>query len=329
MTVDSKAMSQEVLRGALEQEAEAIRYLAEHLDDTHAKAVDWILACKGRVITCGVGKSGHIARKTAGTLSSTGTPSLFLHAAEAVHGDLGMVTDQDIVLLYSHSGETGEIIDLFIPLKAIGAKTILITGRPDSSCGRQADLAVSTLVTQEACPNNLAPTTSTTAMLALSDALAIAVMKERKFTSDDFAKFHPSGTLGKRLLLRVSDVMRQGSDLALVKPDTPILEVMQAITKAGAGAACVTGEDGSFEGIISDGDLRRHLISEADPFKATAWELMTITATTITPDLLAVEALEVFQNVPLPKKIGEIPVLDGKRVVGLLMLKDLMRSGIV
>ncbi|MBX3117795.1 MAG: KpsF/GutQ family sugar-phosphate isomerase [Fimbriimonadaceae bacterium] len=322
-------MSLEVMRGALVQEADAIRYLAEHLDETHAKAVEWILTCTGRVITCGVGKSGHIARKTAGTLSSTGTPSLFLHASEAVHGDLGMVTANDVVLLYSHSGETGEILDLFVPLKAIGAKTILITGRPDSSCGRQADLAISTLVTEEACPNNLAPTTSTTAMMALSDALAVAVMKERQFTAEDFAKFHPSGTLGKRLLLRVCDVMRTGHDLALVQPETPILEVMQAITKAGAGAACVVNEEGKFEGIISDGDLRRHFIKATDPFEAKAWELMTITASTITPELLAVEALEVFQNLPVPKKIGEIPVLDGKKVVGLLMLKDLMRSGIV
>ncbi len=317
------------MREALEQEAGAIHQLADLLNESHLKAVEWILGCSGRVVTCGVGKSGHIARKTAGTLSSTGTPSLFLHAAEAVHGDLGMVTANDVVILYSHSGETGEILDLFIPLKAIGARTILITGRLDSSCGRMADLAISTFVTEEACPNNLAPTTSTTAMIALSDALAIAVMKRRDFTSDDFAKFHPSGTLGKRLLLRVSDVMRTGPDLALVQPETQILEVMRAVTKAGAGAACVVDQEGIFQGIISDGDLRRHMIQEEDPFKGTAWEIMTITATTITPDLLAVEALEVFQNVPLPKKIGEIPVVEDRKVVGLLMLKDLMRSGIV
>src|SRR4051812_42444294 len=165
----------------LSQEADAIRALAENLDHRFDQCVEWMLACQGRVITCGVGKSGHMARKTAGTLSSTGTPGLFLHAAEAVHGDLGMVTNKDIVLLYTHSGETDEIVKLFPPFKAIGAKTIVITGRPDSSAGRLADLVLETHVEHEACPNNLAPTTSTTAMLALSDALAVAVMERRSF----------------------------------------------------------------------------------------------------------------------------------------------------
>lgn len=314
------------MRDALKQEAEAVVTLADSLDESHMTAVEWILKCKGRVITCGVGKSGHIARKTAGTLSSTGTPSLFLHAAEAVHGDLGMVTEKDVVLLYSHSGETSEIVDLFIPLKAIGAKTILMTGRPESTGGRTADLAINTFVREEACPNNLAPTTSTTAMIALSDAIAIAVMKLRNFTAGDFAKFHPSGTLGKRLLLRISDVMRTGQDLALVKPEEPIMEVMRAITRAGAGAACVIDGQGQFLGIISDGDLRRHLLKQQDPFNGVAKDIMTANATTLNSDLLAVEALEVFQTA---SKIGEIPVLEGQKVIGLLVLKDLMRSGIV
>src|SRR5256885_1712506 len=204
----SASMSLEFAKQVLAQEACAIEALADSLDDSFAQAVEWLLACKGRVITCGVGKSGHVARKTSGTLSSTGTPSLFLHAAEAIHGDLGMVAEGDVALLYTHSGETDEIVRLFPSLRALGARTILITGRAQSSAGRQADLVLSTGVTIEACPNNLAPTTSTTVMLALSDALALAVMDRRKFTKEDYAKLHPGGMLGKRLLLSVRDVMR-------------------------------------------------------------------------------------------------------------------------
>ena len=313
-------------RRVLLQEAEALTRIADALDSRFGEAVEWILACKGRVITCGVGKSGHIARKTAGTLSSTGTPSLFLHAAEAVHGDLGMITSGDIVLLYSHSGETDEIVKVYPPIKAIGAKTILITGRPDSSGGRLSDLVLETHVEHEACPNNLAPTTSTTAMLALSDALAVAVMERRNFRKEDFARFHPSGTLGKRLLLRVSDVMKGREEMAIVKPDTELLDVMMAITRAGVGAACVIDPEWHLLGLISDGDLRRHISTERR-LEAVASEFMSKSVATIEPDLLAVEALEVFQN--LPKKIGDMPVLDEGKVVGLIMLKDLLRSGIL
>jgi arabinose-5-phosphate isomerase len=310
----------------LSQEAAAILLCAESLDDSFDKAVDTLLACSGRVITCGLGKSGHIARKTAGTLSSTGTPSLFLHAAEAVHGDLGMVTAGDVVLMYSHSGETDELVRLFPSIRSIGATTILITGRASSSAGREADLVLNTFVEDEACPNNLAPTTSTTVMLALSDALAVAVMERREFTKEDFAKFHPSGTLGKRLLLRVSDVMRRRDEIAIVQVETEMLEVMRAITEAGVGAACVVEGD-TLLGIITEGDLRRNIIASPDRLHAKAGEIMTQTAWTIVSDLLAVEALEVFQNLPHP--IGEMPVIDHDRLVGLLMLKDLLRSGIV
>lgn len=310
----------------LREEAEAIAHLADNLGDSFETAVDWCLNSTGRVITCGIGKSGHIARKTAGTLSSTGTPSFFLQAAEAVHGDLGMVTKYDIVLMYSHSGETDELVRLFPSLAAIGARTILMTGRPGSSAGRQANLVLDTRVHREACPNNLAPTTSTTVMLAMSDALAVAVMERRGFTKDDFAKFHPSGALGKRLLLRVADVMRKRTDLALVEKDTPVLDVLRAITQAGAGAACVV-EDGALLGLITDGDLRRHFLSAESPFDAKAESIMAKGVYTLSSELLAVEALEFFQN--LPKKVGEIPVVDDDKVVGLIMLKDLLRTGIV
>jgi len=314
-------------RRVLKHEAGAIAAMAERLDDAFSTAVQWILGCVGRTITCGIGKSGHIARKTAGTLSSTGTPSLFLHAAEAVHGDLGGITQHDVIILYTHSGETDEIVRLFPSIREIGAKTILVSGRVDSSAGRLADIVLDTGVISEACPNNLAPTTSTTAMLALSDALAVAVMEQRGFSSEDFARFHPSGALGKRLLLRVQDIMRVGSDLALVASTDDLANVMRAITRAGAGAACVVDADARLVGFISDGDLRRHFVNSPTPLDATAADLMVSNVTTIGPDLLAVEALEVLQN--LPKKIGELPVLDEGKVVGMLMLKDLLRSGIV
>lgn len=320
-------MSIDTGRRVLLEEADAIRALAEKLSEEFVEAVRWMLACSGRVITCGVGKSGHIARKTAGTLSSTGTPSLFLHAAEAVHGDLGMVTAGDIVLMYTHSGETDELVRLFPSIRAIGAKSILITGRPESSAGREADLVLSTHVESEACPNNLAPTTSTTAMLALSDALAVAVMTERNFGREDFARFHPSGALGKRLLLRVSDVMRRAEETALVPPSARALDVMRAMTEEGVGAACVVGPNQQLIGLISEGNLRRFMLERPDPFAGVAREMMNADPLTIEPDLLAVEALEVFQNFPV--RIGEIPVVANGQVLGLLVLKDLLRSGIV
>ncbi len=311
---------------ALEQEAAAILLCAQSLGEPFESAVSWIVECKGRVITCGVGKSGHIARKTAGTLSSTGTPSFFLHAAEAVHGDLGMVTERDVVLLYTHSGETDELIRLFPSIRTIGAKTILVTGRAKSTAAQIADLVLDTKVTEEACPNNLAPTTSTTVMLALSDAIAIAAMERRGFSKEDFAKFHPSGTLGKRLLLRVKDVARPLEECAVVSPQDYVIEVIRGMTDTGSGAALVFGDEG-FEGIITESNLRRHLLSQEGGLSGEARDMMNESPLLIESDLLAIEAFEVFQNHPV--KIGEIPVTEQGKVVGLLTLKDLLRSGIV
>lgn len=322
MSSETLATMQRVLR----QESAAIEHLAANLGPAFETAVDWILQGQGRVICCGIGKSGHVARKTAGTLASTGTPSLFLHAAEAVHGDLGMVTAQDIVLLYTHSGETDELVKLFASLSMIGAKTILITGRAQSSAGRLADLVLDTGVTEEACSNNLAPTTSTTVMMAVSDALAVAAMEARGFGREDFARFHPAGALGKRLLLTVRDVMRAGEDLALVRAHTPLHDVMVAITQAGSGGAIVVGEAGEMLGFISDGDLRRAILADTANLHREASLIMNAGVSVIEPDLLAAEALETFQNHPL--KIGDMPVVDRGRVVGMLSLKDLLRSGI-
>lgn len=311
----------------LKQEAEAVLHCAANLDGGFETAAEWILHCAGRVICCGVGKSGHIANKTAATLASTGSPAFFMHAAEAVHGDLGMVTKDDIMLVYTHSGETDELVRLFPSFKASGAKTILITGRPTSTAARLSDLVLDTGVREEACPNNLAPTTSTTVMIALSDALAISVMEARGFGKEDFARYHPAGALGKRLLLRVEDVMRSHDDIAIASPSNTVLEIMQKIANAGVGAACVVDDSEALIGFITEGDIRRQLLKQPIEIETQAQQFMNTTPSVIEPDLLAIEALEVFQNSPF--KIGEMPVVKNGKVLGLLMLKDLLRSGIV
>lgn len=309
------------------QEAQAVQACAENLGHAFETAATWMLNCRGRVICCGIGKSGHIANKTAATLASTGTPAFFMHAAEAVHGDLGMVTQDDIILLYTHSGETDELVRLFPSFKASGAKTILITGRSGSTAARLSDLVLDTGVREEACPNNLAPTTSTTVMIALSDALAISVMEARGFGKDDFAKYHPAGALGKRLLLRVEDVMRPYGEIAVADPTDTVLLVMQKIANAGVGAACVVDSEGRLIGFITEGDIRRQLLKEPININSEAHTFMNTQPSVIEPDLLAMEALEVFQNSTV--KIGEMPVVINGKILGLLMLKDLLRSGIV
>jgi len=319
-------MSLDVIRRVLQQEASAILRISERLDDSFGQAVDWIVQCPGRVAACGIGKSGRIAEKMSATLASTGTPSFFLHAAEAVHGDLGMVTAGDVVISYSYSGETDEIVRLFPSFKAQGARSLLLTGKPNSSAGRQADLVLDVSVESEACPNQLAPTTSTTVMLAVSDALAVAAMETRGFGREDFARYHPAGALGKRLLLTVEDVMRPAGEIAVVGPDEPALGVIKAMTQSHVGAACVLEQD-RLVGLVSESDLRRNLLSNDQPLQTPAESMMNRDPATLSPDLLAMEALEVFQNFPV--KIGEMPVVHGGRLVGLLVLKDLLRSGIV
>jgi len=317
----------EAISRVLREEAEALLAKSALVEREYALMLEWILGCRGRLVTCGIGKSGHIAAKAAATFASTGTPSFFLHAAEAVHGDLGMVTEHDVVLAYTYSGETDEVVRLFPSFRAIGAKSAVMTGRPESSAARAADLVLNVGVEKEACPNNLAPTTSTTLMLAMSDALAVAVMEERRFGSEDFAKFHPAGALGKRLLLTVQDVMRQREDLAIVGVDTSLVDVMRSITTAGAGGACVVGSAGELLGFVSDGDLRRWIVEGHSVTSGSAKDLMSSGGPVCEPGLLAIDALEAFQN--YPKKIGEMPVVADGRVVGLLVLKDLLRSGIV
>ncbi|MER3558392.1 MAG: KpsF/GutQ family sugar-phosphate isomerase [Armatimonadota bacterium] len=315
-------------REVLHIEAQAVQSLADRLDDSFDRAVEVLLNCSGRLVISGVGKSGAIARKLAGTFSSTGTPALFLHPTEAVHGDLGTVTAQDVALLLSYSGESDEIVALCPALKRLQVFTLAMTGRPDSTLGRMVDLVLDVAVVREACPHNLAPTASTTSMLAMGDALALAVMVARGFTPDDFALNHPAGALGKRLLLRASDVMRTGDSLAVVSQDAPLREALFAITRAGAGAACVVDANGVMVGLVTDGDIRRRLLQDERALAQPVHEAMNRHFFRLQGNPLAIEVMEKFQS--LPVKIGDMPVLDeAGRPIGMITLKDLLRMGLV
>lgn len=311
-------------RQVLETEADAVRALADRLDESFDRAVELLLACSGRTVVTGVGKSGAIARKLAGILSSTGTPALFLHPAEGVHGDLGVVTSSDVVIVLSYSGQSDEVVNIIPVVKRIGARSIALTRAADSALTRMCDVVLDVTVDREACPLGLAPTSSTTAMLALGDALALAVMQERKFTREDFARFHPSGALGRRLILRVRDLMRTGAEMAICRRSDSLRDVLFGITKAHAGAACVVEDDGTYAGVITDGDVRRHLITH-ESLQTTAGAVMTEGGLTIGPDALAVEGLHVMEQ----RKIGDLPVLQDGHPVGVLMLKDVTQAGLV
>ncbi len=313
-------------RNILLQEAHSLMAVANRLGLEFARAVDLILACQGRIVTTGMGKSGAVARKIAGTLASTGTPALFLHPAEGVHGDLGMVTMGDVLLALSNSGDTEELNAILPAIARIDVPIIALTGRADSPLGRAATIVLDTGVEREVCLFNLAPTSSTTAQMAMGDALAIAAMSRRKFTSEDYALLHPRGALGRRLLLTVGDVMRTGEAVATVKPGTRLREVLFAITAAHAGAAIVVDDEGKLLGLITDGDLRRALVADEEALSKPCEEHSNCSPRTITPEHLAAETLQVMQGA----QIGEMPVLDASgRVLGMLNLKDLLRAGIV
>ncbi|MFN3690604.1 MAG: SIS domain-containing protein [Fimbriimonadales bacterium] len=317
-----------VAREVLQIEAEAIQQLREALDSRFEQAVQVLLACEGRVVLSGVGKSGAIARKLAGTFSSTGTPAIFVHPTEAAHGDLGTITEQDVAILLSFRGESDELLLLCPALKRLRVYTIVFTGRPDSTLGRMADLVLVIPVEREACPHNLAPTASTTAMLALGDALAMAVMAMRGFTPSDFARNHPAGALGRRLLIRAHDIMRTGDALAIVPETAPLRDALFAITKAGAGAACVVNEQGVMVGLVTDGDIRRRLLQDETALGRPVSEAMTRHPMTLRGNPLAIEVLERFHSAPV--KIGDLPVLDDAgKPIGIIVLKDLLRAGIV
>jgi arabinose-5-phosphate isomerase len=317
----------EVGRQVLRIEAEAVASLLERLDESFERAGRLILACTGRVVVTGIGKSGAVARKLAATLASTGTPSLFLHPAEGVHGDLGMVTHGDVVLALSYSGESDEIVAILPVLKRLDVGLIAMTGKPRSTLGDQADVVLEVAVPREACPMNLAPTASTTAALALGDALALAVMSERRFTHEQFALFHPAGALGRRLLMRVGDLMRTGEMLATARSSASVREALFTITRARAGAVNVVDEEGRLLGLITDGDIRRLLLEDESALTRRVETVYNANPRTTSPDRLVTEALARMEQSP---PITEMPVLDtARRVVGVLNLGDIVKAGIV
>jgi arabinose-5-phosphate isomerase len=273
-----------------------------------------------------MGKPGFIAQKISATLSSTGTPSLYLHSAEALHGDLGRVTKEDVVLVLSNSGETDEVVKLLPIIKKIGAKLISITGCPESTLGRNSDYLLDVSVKREACSLNLAPTASTTAMLAMGDALAIALLEKNNFKEKDFALYHPGGLLGKRLLLTVDDLMRKGPGNPVVNENAPVKDVLLSITKARAGSATVVNAKGKLSGIFTDGDLRRHMKEGDDISGKKIKDVMTKKPMTVKSGTMAIEAMRILRT----KKIDEIPVVSGNgKPVGLLDVQDLLKAGLV
>jgi arabinose-5-phosphate isomerase len=307
-------------------EAAAISSLINRIDRNFEKAVKVVLACRGKLVVTGMGKPGFIGAKISATLSSTGTPSLYLHPADAIHGDLGRVTKDDVVLAISNSGETEEIIRLLPTLKKIGARIVAMTGNKSSTLAKHSDIVLDVAVKKEACPLNLAPTASTTAMLAMGDALAIALLDRRGFRQEDFAFYHPGGSLGKRLILKVEDIMRKGRANPVVSGDMKIKDVLLRITGARAGSASVVDRKGVLTGIFTDGDLRRHLGTDPLLSSKPVSQVMTKGPITISKDMLAAEAFRILRE----KRIDEIPVVDkAKRPIGLVDVQDLLKAGLV
>lgn len=307
-------------------ELEAIQTLLQRINGDFVRACELILACKGRVVVVGMGKSGHIGRKIAATLASTGTAAFFVHPGEASHGDMGMITRDDVVLALSNSGTTSEIVTLLPLIKRLGITLISMTGNPDSPLARAAAVNLDAGVSQEACPLNLAPTSSTTVSLVLGDALAIALLEARGFTAEDFAFSHPGGALGRRLLLKVENIMHQGAELPLVKRGTSLREALLEMTRKGLGMTVIAEADGRLAGVFTDGDLRRALDRGVDVRDAGIDELMTIPGKTIRADALAAEALKLMED----HKISALVVLDDNHTpIGALNMHDLLRAGVM
>lgn len=318
-----------VARGVLEAESQAIRRVADRLNDSLAKAVHTILSHNGKVVVSGIGKSGHIAQKIAATLSSTGTPAVFLHAAEAVHGDLGIYTPGDPSILISKSGATAELLRLVPILRQFRSPLIAILGNLNSPLAREADIILDARVDREADHLNLAPTCSSTAALALGDALAVALMHARRFTQQDFAQFHPAGQLGRNLWLRVADVMHQGKAVAWVSPEAPLRQVIIAMTERPLGAACVVDRDQMLLGIITDGDLRRSLLAYEDFREVRAQDIMTRTPVSVSPHASLREAARLMED--RPSQISVLPVVDcdtGK-CLGLIRIHDIYQPELI
>lgn len=313
-------------RRVLRIEAEAVAALAQRLNDDFVHAVRLIHSRRGRVIVTGIGKSGHIGRKLAATLASTGTPAYFVHAAEAAHGDLGMITAEDIVIALSNSGSSEELLTIVPLVKRQGARLIAMTGNPDSPLARQADAHLNSSVAEEACPLNLAPTASTTAALALGDALAVAILDARGFGAEDFARSHPGGALGRRLLTHVRDIMRPAERVPVVAESASVSQALLAMTRGGLGMTAVENSEGKLSGIFTDGDLRRALERGIDIHTVTLDAIMSHNPRSISPDALAVQGAEMMERL----RISQLLVVDTDgKLVGALNTHDLMQAKVI
>ncbi len=323
----SEKRLQELGRAVIDTEARAISGLTTQVNKpSFIQACRLMLACKGRVVVIGMGKSGHIAGKIAATLASTGTPAFFVHPGEASHGDLGMITAADVVLALSNSGETDEIITILPIIKRLDVPLIAMTGNPESTLAQAAEANIDVSVEKEACPLGLAPTASTTAALAMGDALAVAMLETRGFTEEDFARSHPGGSLGRRLLLLIDDLMHTGDTIPRVSADTPLSEALVEMTRKGLGMTAIVDGNNKLLGIFTDGDLRRTIDSKVDLHTAMARDVMTRNCTTIHTGMLAAEALQIMDST----KINALPVInEANQLIGALNMHDLLRAGVV
>lgn len=326
MVIEPSSKALDLARQVLRIEGEAVLALIDRIDGAFLQALVLILNCRGRVIVSGMGKSGHVGRKIASTLASTGTPAFFVHPAEASHGDLGMITRDDVLIALSNSGESAELLAIVPSIKRQGAKLISVTGNRQSSLAVEADVHLDAAVAQEACPLNLAPTASTTAVLALGDALAVALLDSRGFGADDFARSHPGGSLGRRLLTHVRDVMRGGSALPEVLPETRVADAILEISRGGIGMTAVVTDERRVIGVVTDGDLRRAFARDVDLRTLSVADIMGQRPRTIGPDRLAVEAVEMMEQ----HKINQLPVVDNSGLlVGALNMHDLFKAKVI
>ncbi len=310
----------------IENEARAVAALGARIDDNFVTACGHMLQCRGRIVVLGMGKSGHVGGKIAATLASTGSPAFFVHPGEASHGDLGMITAKDVVLALSNSGETSELLLILPLIKRLGAPLIALTGQPNSSLAQEADVHIDVSVEQEACPLGLAPTSSTTAALAMGDALAVAMLEARGFTAEDFARSHPGGSLGRRLLLHIDDIMHRDDAIPAVASDAWLSEALVEMSAKGLGMTAVVEPDGRLAGVYTDGDLRRTLDRAEDLRRLRVAEVMTRNCVTATPDRLAAEALQIMEQ----HKINGLLILDSDgRLIGALNMHDLLRAGVM
>ncbi|WP_456392200.1 KpsF/GutQ family sugar-phosphate isomerase [Persephonella sp.] len=314
----------EIGKRVLQEEKNALEDLIQAIDENFQKAVELILSTEGKVIVTGMGKSGHIGQKIAATLASTGTPAFFLHPAEAIHGDLGMISKGDIILAISNSGETPELLAIIPTIKRWGHKIIAITNNKNSTLAKESDIHLFLNVKKEACPLNLAPTSSSTSTLALGDALAVALLELRGFTAEDFARFHPGGSLGRKLM-KVEEIMHTGEELPVVQPETPLKETVIVMSEKGFGAAFVVDREGKLIGIITDGDLRRFIKKGGSIDKSNTSRAMTLNPKTATRDMLVVEALELMERY----NITVLPVVEEGKPVGLIHMHDILKSGVI